>query len=222
MDKDNDILIDSFDERIESFLRGTMTVEEESAFKEEIRHNPELRNRTKAMTSLIRGLRDKNTAIEEAIIKKNTSKSKVRPILWWACSVAAVFAIFFSIYKDRRYKMLEATVSPYYTEYKDASIVRGETDSVAIVHLYTMFEQIQDKRNVSAIIKELEIIYSSLDEDFTYRPFANDIAWYLALAYIKDDDIKKAIPILEKLKDDNPDMPIAVKAKEILENIEGL
>ena len=55
--------------------------------------------------------------------------------------VAAVFAIFFGIYKDRKYKMLEATVSTYYTEYHVASIVRGEMDSVAIVHLYTMFEQ---------------------------------------------------------------------------------
>lgn len=222
MDKDNDILIDSFDEQIESFLRGTMTVEEELAFKEEIRQNPELRSRTMAMTSLVRGLRAKNTAIEESIIKKNSFKSRVRPILWWTCSVAAVFAIFFSIYKDRRYKMLEATVSPYYTEYKVSDIIRGETDSVAIVHLYTLFEQIQEKRNVSAIIKELELIYTSLDEDFTYHPFTNDIAWYLALAYIKNDDIKKAIPILEKLKDDNTDMPIAVKAKELLETIDGI
>lgn len=222
MDKDNDILIDSFDERIESFLRGTMTVEEESAFKEEIRHNPELRNRTKAMTSLVRGLRAKNTALEESIIKKNTSKSRVRPILWWACSVAAVFAIFFSIYKDRRYKMLEATVSPYYTEYDMSDISRGDVDSVTLVHLYTLFSQIQENRSMSSIIKELDSIYQSLDDDYTYHPWANDIAWNLALAYIKDDDIKKAIPILEKLKGDNPDMPIAVKSKEILENIEGL
>ena len=222
MDKDNDILIDSFDERIESFLRGTMTVEEESAFKEEIRHNPELRNRTKAMTSLIRGLRAKNTAIEESIIKENTSKSKVRPILWWACSVAAVFAIFFSIYKDRRYKMLEATVSPYYIEYDMSDISRGDVDSVTLGHLYALFSQIQENRSMSGFIKELEPIYLSLNEEFTYHPWANDIAWNLALAYIKDNQIDKAIPILEKVKKDNPDTPLYNKADELIKKLSNL
>ena len=71
MNKDNDILLDSIDERIESFLRGTMSEEEETEFKQEIKDNPELRNRAMAMTSLIRGLQAKNTAIEETIIKEN-------------------------------------------------------------------------------------------------------------------------------------------------------
>ena len=97
MNKDNDILLDSIDERIESFLRGTMSEEEETEFKQEIKDNPELRNRAMAMTSLIRGLQAKNTAIEETIIKENTTKSRKRSILWWACSIAAVLVIFFGI-----------------------------------------------------------------------------------------------------------------------------
>ena len=71
----------------------------------------------------------------------------------------------------------------------------------------------------SDIIEELEPIYLNLDSDFTYSAYANDIAWNLALAYIKDDQIEKAIPILEKLETDNPDMPIAVKAQKILKEI---
>ena len=39
MDKDKDILIDSMDERIESFLRGTMSAKEEGEFKQEIKSN---------------------------------------------------------------------------------------------------------------------------------------------------------------------------------------
>ena len=68
---------------------------------------------------------------------------------------------------------------------------------------------------MSSIIKELEPIYASLDTDFTYSAFANDIAFNLALAYIKDDQIGKAIPVLEKLEKANPDMPIATKAKQL-------
>lgn len=222
MDNNDNILVDGVNERIESFLRGTMSAGEEAAFKQEIKQNPELRNRAKAMTSLIRGLQTKNKATEKAIIQENTAKSKVRPILWWACSVAAVFAIFFGIYKDRRYRMLDATISPYYTQYDMIDISRGEADSTTIVHLYTLFTQIQENRNVSSIIRELEPIYLSLTEDFTYHPWANDIAWNLALAYIKDDQIDKAISILEKIKQDNPDTPIYNKANELIKKLSDL
>lgn len=236
MDKNNDILMDGIDERIESFLRGTMSAEEEAAFKTEIKANPEWRERAKAMTSLIRGLQANNTAKEKTIIKEETiikektervaaysaDKSRMRPILWWACSAAAVFAIVFGVYKDRRYSLLDATVSPYYAEYDLSDISRGDIDSLSIAHLYMLFSQIQESRNMSSIIKELEPIYRSLDDDFTYYPFANDIAWNLALAYVKDDQIDKAITILEKLKQDNPNTPLYNKANELIRRLKEL
>ncbi len=222
MDKNDDILMDGIDERIEAFLRGEMSADEEAAFKQEIRQNPELRNRAMAMTSLIKGLHDQNSAREAAIIKENSTKSRVRSILWWACSVAAVFAIFFGIYKDHRYRMLDATVSPYYTEYDMSDISRGDVDSATVAHLYVLFTQIQENRNVSDIIKELEPIYKSLDDDFTYNAYANDIAWNLALAYVKDDQIDNAITILQKLKADNTDTPIYNKADELIKKLQDL
>lgn len=222
MDKNDEILMDGIDERIEAFLRGEMTAEEEAAFKQEIRQNPELRSRVMAMTSLIKGLHDQNSAKEAAIIKENTVKSKVRPLLYWACSIAAVLVIAFGIYKDHRYRMLDATVSPYYTEYDMSDVSRGDLDSATTSHLYDLFIQIQENRSVSDIIKELEPIYNSLDENFTYNAFANDIAWNLALAYVKDDQIDKAITILQKLKTDNPDTPIYNKVNKLIKKLQGL
>ena len=222
MDKNDDILMDGIDERIEAFLRGEMTAKEEAIFKQEIRQNPELRSRTMAMTSLIKGLQDKNSARETTIIKENTTKSRVRPLLYWACSIAAVFAIVFGVYKDHRYRTLEATVSPYYTEYDMSDVSRGDLDSAKITHLYSLFTQIQENRSVSDIIKELEPIYNSFDADFTFSAFANDIAWNLALAYVKDDQIDKAISILQKLKADNPDTPIYNKADELIKKLHDL
>ena len=72
------------------------------------------------------------------------------------------------------------------------------------------------------IIKELEPIYQSLDNDFTYHPWANDIAWNLSLAYIKDDQIEKAIQILDKIKEDNPETPIYNKADELIKKLNDL
>lgn len=221
MNKDNDILMENIDERIESFLRGTMRAEEEAVFKQEIKNSPELRNRAMATASLIKGIKTDESEKEKAIINsvEKSNKSKMRPVLWWACSVAAVFAIIFGVYKDRRYKMLDSTISPYYTQYDVADITRGETDSVAIAHLYSLFNQIPEKRNVSAIIRELESIYNSIDNDYTYYPFANDISWNLALAYIKNDQIDKAILVLEKLKKENPDTAIAENTGKLLKKL---
>ena len=68
----------------------------------------------------------------------------------------------------------------------------------------------------------MEPIYNSLDTDFTYNAFANDIVWNLALAYVKDDQIDKAIAVLQKLKDFNPDTPIYNKADELIKKLQDL
>ena len=220
MEKDNDILMDGIDERIEAFLRGTMTAEEEDAFKQEVKDDPELRNRAMTMKAMLKGLRAQNSAREQAI-KKNT-KDRLRPALGWACSIAAVFALFFGYHTDKRYHQLSEAIAPYYASYDADDISRGDTDSATVAHLFDLFNQIQKQRYVSSIIKELEPIYISLDMDFTYAPYANDIAWNLALAYIKNDQIDKAVPVLEKLIADNPDTPIAVKAEKLLKEISTL
>lgn len=219
MDKHNDIQQEAIDERIDSFIRGTMTEEEEAAFKEEIKADPELRAQVLATVSLIKGIRTQEAEKEKVLIQKNT-KNRTRSIMLWACSIAALFVIFFGVYKEKRYRDLSAIVSPYYSEYSMSDYSRGDdVDSVTVAHLYTLFNNIKEQRNVSDIIEELEPIYASLESDFTYHDYANDIAFNLALAYIKDDQIDKAIPVLKKLEKDNPDTPVAVKAQEILKEI---
>lgn len=224
MDKDKDILIDSMDERIESFLRGTMSADEEKAFKQEIKSNPELRNRAMELTALAKGIHTHESNKENILINSITAHKEKRKssFLWWVCSAAAVCVIFFSVFKAQRYRTLEETISPYYTQYDISNISRGDTDSVTATHLYSLFEQIQTQRNVTNVIKDLEPIYASLNSDYTYHSYANDIAWNLALAYIKDDQIDKAIPVLEKLKEENPDTPIYLKADELLKKLKEL
>ena len=241
MDKYNDIQQEAIDERIDAFIRGTMTEEEEAAFKEEIKADPELRAQVLATVSLIKGIRAQEAEKEKVLIDINDKYeiargtiqqpsesqtispqvpiSRIRIILW-ACSIAAIFVIIFGVYKEKRYRDLSAIVSPYYSEYSMSEYSRGDdVDSVTVAHLYTLFNNIKEQRNVSDIIEELKPIYASIDSDFTYSSYANDIALNLALAYIKDDQIDKAIPVLKKLKEDNPDTPIAVKAQEILKKL---
>lgn len=218
MGKYNDIQQQAIDERIESFLRGTMTEEEEANFKQEIKADPELRRHVMATVSLIKGIREKD-ATEEKTIIQNSTKDRARTLLWWACSIAAVFAIFFGYQKDRRFNVLSDMVSPYYSEYSMSDYSRGDVDSITVAHLYTLFNNIKEQRNVSSIIAELEPIYANIDSDFTYSAYANDIAMNLALAYIKSDQTEKATIVLKKLAKDNPDTPIAVKVNELLKKL---
>ena len=210
MDKDNEILQQAIDDRIDAFVRGEMTEDEEATFKQEIKADPELRAHVLATVSLIKGIREQNSKKEKELIQQNT-KNRVRTLVWWATSIAAVFAIFFGYSIDKRHQELTNLVSPYYMQYDVKELSRGDTDSTLVYHLYSLFNE----RNADKTIKELESIYASLDTDETYYLYANDIAWNLALAYIKNDQIDKAIPVLEKLEKDNPDTPIAAKAKEL-------
>ena len=219
MDKNNDILHESIDKRIDAFIRGLMTEEEELVFKQEIQADPELRAQVMATISMIRGIREQGSAHDKAIISKYDN-SRIRSVLAWACSIAAVIAIFFGYSKDKRFDELSGIVSPYYSEYSMSEYSRGDVDSATVAHLYTLFNNIKEQRNVTKVIEELEPIYASLNKSFTYNAYANDIAWNLALAYIKNDQIDKAIIILKKLETDNPDTPIAVKANELKEKLQ--
>ena len=105
MDKDNDILQEAIDARIESFLRGEMTPEEESAFKQEIHADSELRAHVQSTVALIRGIRNQDAEQEKTMIVKYDN-SRVQSVLAWVCSIAAVIAIFFGYSKDKRYNEL--------------------------------------------------------------------------------------------------------------------
>lgn len=219
MDKYNDIQQQAIEERIDAFVRGAMTEAEEQAFKQEIKADPELRAQVLATVSMIKSIRSQEAAKEKTLISNNT-KERLRTLVAWACSIAAVIAIFLGYQKDKRFNELSALVSPYYSEYSMSDYSRGDVDSITVAHLYTLFNNIKEQRNVSSIIAELEPIYANIDSDFTYSAYANDIAMNLALAYIKDDQTDKAAIVLKKLAEDNPDTPIAVKAKELLNKLQ--
>ena len=109
MDKNNDILQQAIDERIDAFIRGEMTTGEEATFKRDIQSNPELRDHVMASLALIRSIRSQKATEEQNIIQKYSEK-RIRSMVIWACSIAAVFAIIFGYSKDNRYNELSAIV----------------------------------------------------------------------------------------------------------------
>ena len=245
----DEIKFNEMDERIERFLRGQMTPEEETQFHEDINNNPDLREHALVVSSLIKGLRFSEFISDYSVIRSVQKQSEeplrhcgmeiaddeeetppeepkkpnnLRRLIIWSSSIAAALALVigYNFYAESaRYAQVNEMLSPYYEHYDPTSLSRGDADSVTIAHLYTLFNRIQDEKDMKDIIAELEHIYASLDDDFTYYPYANDIAWNLALAYVKDNQTDKAISILRKIHTDNPGTPISDKAELLLKEI---
>ncbi len=227
MSNTEEIKFNEMDERIERFLRGEMSAEEEARFREELKSDTELRDHARAVTALLKGLQEKGKQHDQEIINEVTAqkpRNNIRRLVMWTLSAAAVVALYFGYSyhaENLRYERVNEMLTPYYVRYDIDELSRGETDSATVAHLYTLFNRIPDEKDMTEIIAELEPIYESLDSDYTYYPYANDIAWNLALAYAKDGIKEKAIPILEKIEADNPDTPICNKVRTLKEALES-
>ena len=247
----DEIKFNEMDERIERFLRGQMTPEEETQFHEDLKNDPDLREHALVVSSLIKGLRFSEFISDYSVIRSVQKQSEEplrhcgmeiaddeeetppaepkkpsnsRRLVIWSSSIAAalVLVIGYNFYAESaRYAQVNEMLSPYYEHYDPTSLSRGDADSVTIAHLYTLFNRIQEEKKMKGIIAELEPIYASLGTDFTYYPYANDIAWNLALAYVKAGEKEKAISVLEAIVRDNEDLPIKDRANGLIKAIEG-
>ena len=211
------------DEQIERFLRGEMTVEEEARFREELKSNAELREHARAISALLKGIQEKGKQHDKEVIDEviaGKRPNNIRRLVLWGSSIAAALVLYFGYSyhaENVRYAQVNEMLTPFYEHYDIDELSRGETDSVTIAHLYSLFNRIAEERDMMDIIAELEPIYQSLDSDFTYAPYANDVAWNLALAYVKAGEEDKAKAILHDLRSSNLGYPIAEKAEELME-----
>lgn len=225
MSNTDETIFYEMDDRIERFLRGEMSAEEEASFREELKTNPILCEHARAVSALLKGVQDKGRQHDQNIIDEVSAHKKtynLRRLIIWTSSIAAaiILVVGVSVFIEKiSYEQTDEMLSPYYIHYNVASLSRGETDSVAVAHLYTLFNRIPEENDMADIISELEPIYASLDDDYTYYTYANDIAWNLALAYVKDGKKEKAMAVLNQLISDNEGTPIEEKARILLKEI---
>ena len=74
------------DERIERFLRGQMTTEEEANFREDLKSDAELREHARAISALLKGLQEKGRQQDQEIIDEVTAQKKpsnIRRLIIW-------------------------------------------------------------------------------------------------------------------------------------------
>lgn len=238
---------ENFDAMVDKFLRHQMTAPEEQEFRSTLSSNPDLMQRAKVIALMIESMdnvgmeRDRKIVDEIKGMNENEFfkvaglkpkyKATVFRFKFLKYAAAACIAAILC-FAGIRYYGIHQTVSlgnsvdyyAYVMDISDGEYVRGTTAPEVIERLTGLFDNVRNDVDLKETISQLESIYpEALDEDSEYSMYDNDIAWNLAIAYLKDGDRKKPIPILESMIERNENYPeIPDPAQELLDKIKGL
>jgi hypothetical protein len=218
------------EERIECFLRGAMTSEEERRFLEELDKDSELRENALVRARLIKGMKQvdadvvqafRNVDIEdvETIIKKISRK---KSSLHWYAIAASFVAVLFVGYQSYDYHKITSLGKEYAMEFPINSIVRGTSGSNVEQELAMLFENIAEADDLDTTTTRLAYLWEIANQDTynEYTDYAPYIGWYLAVGYLKDYKEEKAKDILKDLEDRySADNVIGHKVRVILDRL---
>ena len=190
------------DERIEKYLKGQMTPQEESVFKEDLSKDPDLKERAASMALLIKGMQSVGQESDDAVV----DAVGVKPLIFtpkflaWTGSIAAMFlicvGIFQFVYYNNTIEMGEAfakvTIPSDFVQYTTSDqmgTVRGEGSSTTVFEdtvkrdvvmenkLKGIISDIDEKKNLLENIKALEKLYDETSNLYFGKTFA-DISQY--------------------------------------------
>lgn len=245
MEKNNNY--ENFDAMVDKFLRHQMTASEEKEFKVELTNNPELANRAKTIALMIKSMQkvgleqdlklvnEIKGMSEDELRKVAGLKPKVKVVSYWpkfTRFAAAACVAGLLCWGGIHYYGIHQTVNlgnsvdyyAYNMDISDGENVRGISEPEVVDELTGLFANVKDGKDLKATISRLESLYSeSLNEESEYNQYDNDIAWNLAIAYLKDGDRKKPISILESMIQRNKDYPEIIQpAESLLDQIKDL
>ena len=219
-DKDNS-------ERIERFLREQMTPEENESFLNDLKSDKDLREEAQMMALMIKEMKEeqaKQSAKLTEDVLAEEKRQKIIRMVRWPLSIAAMFILIFGAVMlwnkqsdtDVLYAQADNIFEQHYSPYTLQGVSRGGDTDVE-KELAVLFNQVRKEDDISTVIDKLQKIYDSIDSEYEYSLYADDITWYLALAYLKDHNLDKAKELLKPLVDDGDEDAI-----KLLNAIESL
>lgn len=238
---------EEFDTRVDRYLRHQMTAEEEQAFRSEIASDSEKKERARITALMIKAMQQEGLSQDNKIIEeirgmneaqfRKTLGLKPRVINLWPriikYSVAAC-AVGFVSFGAYRYHEYNQTVSlgnsqyiAYVSDLSEMNNVRGivgTSDDAIREELVMLFTNVAEGMEIKNTIEKLESLYAKSNiEDSPFNEFQDDIAWNLAIAYLKNGEREKPIPILEDMVKRNVNYPeISRPAQKLIDQIKAL
>lgn len=212
-------------ERIDKFLRGLMTPEENDAFMSDFNSDKVLREETQITALMIKELEEsqaqKDAEIIEEVLASKKKKAKIITIVRRTLSIAAMIILIFGVTTLwNRQSDTDALFKQYYVS-PEVSSPRGGDEGAVKQELTNLFIQVGTEKDITPVINRLQTIHDSIvadnEEYDEYKYSQNTIDWYLALAYIKVENLEKAKELLKPLADDgNKDATEIIKAIDSL------
>lgn len=214
-----------YSERIDKFLKDQMPPEENEAFLQDLNNNEELREQAQITALMIQELQERQAKEDSEIIEdvlKSKKKAKTIRMVRWTLSIAAMFILLFGATTLwNRPSNTEVLFNEYYTPFVYQPDRSGGDETIK-KELAELYNKVGTEKDITPIIARLQTIYdgiqSNSDDYADYSYYENDIAWYLALAYIKDNNLDKAKELLIPLADHNN--TIAKKLIKVIANLE--
>lgn len=191
-------------ERIERFLREQMSPEENDAFLNDLRNDKELREEAQMMALMIKEMKEEQAKQDSELTEKvlaSNKRARIVSLVRRSLSIAAMFVLVFgaTLFWNR-----QSDTNDLFTEYYTPYTIQGESrggDSDVEKELAELFNQVGTADDVTPIIDRLQTIYDSIDSEYEYSLYADDITWYLALAYLKNEEPEKAKELLKILEE---------------------
>ena len=201
-------------ERIEKFLREQMSPEENDAFLNDLKNDKDLREEAQMMALMIKEMKEEQIKQSEKLTEdvlaeeKQAKKARIISMVRWPLSIAALFILIFgATLLWNRQSDTDALFTEYYSSYTLQGESRGG-DSEVEKELAVLFNQVGTEKDISTVIDKLQKIYDSVDSEYEYSLYTDDIAWYLALAYLKVDKPEKSKELLKPLAENGNDLAI--------------
>ena len=128
---------------------------------------------------------------------------------------------------------IDKVFNKYYSPFQ-MTVSRGADDEKVLKELADLYNKVGTEKELAPVIEELEKRYGFChvsfdinpqdkealeyaDYVYSHQPYENDIAWYLALAYLKNNEPDKAKKLLKPLADDGN-----AQAQQLLKELDRL
>ncbi|SDG68922.1 hypothetical protein SAMN04487901_107114 [Prevotella communis] len=214
-------------ERIERFLREQMSPEENDAFLNDLKNDKDLREEAQMMVLMIKEMKEEQIKqsgkLTEDVLaeEKQANTARIISMVRWPLSIAAMFILIFgATLLWNRQSDTEILFNEYYQPY----VVQGERggdDDAIKEELANLYNKVGTEDDVTPIITRLQTIYDNIlsnNVDYAeYIYYEKDIVKYLALAYIKNNDLDKAKSLLKPYAEDGDD-----EAAEVIKAIDSI
>ena len=213
------------DERIERYLHGEMTPEEEAIFEEDLANDDTLRRQAEDMARIVKGMEVVGGEQDRMMIDKMKAANGKRLAPVWWMSIAASLVIIFTVgyhFYDRSQTIGLGQQYAYVFSTETETLIRGEEDEDVANKLNELFDNAANGKDLDNTIKQLDELWALSKSDTynsytTYEPF---IGWNLAIAHLRNNDKKEARSVLKQMQQDYPEgTAMGDKVSELLKEL---